>query len=107
MPASLRKKHVCHQRGMPRVVSVGSVADSWLDASPPRVRAERAVVAREARPAEAVACLEARLTHAMVRPHRKQDGVLVGAGRAVGDVACMRKSAMYTRACVRMKYICV
>ena len=55
----LREQHVGHRRGVPLVVVIGRVAYGRLDTAPPRVGSERAVVAREARPAEAEARLEA------------------------------------------------
>ena len=42
---------------------------------------------------------EVRLAHAVVSPHREQNGILVGAGRAVGDVACPRS---VLHACMHM-----
>ena len=54
----LREQHVGHRRGVSLVVVIGRVAYGRLDTAPPRVGAERAVVAREARPAEAKARLE-------------------------------------------------
>ena len=85
----LREQHVGHRRGVSLVVVIGRVAYRRLDTAPPRVGAERAVIAREAWPAEAKARLEAGVAHATVGPHRVQDGILVRTGRAVGDVACM------------------
>ena len=66
---------------------VRGLRDRGPDPDARRVLRQRAVVARVARPAEAEPRAQALRADARVAPERAADGVLVGAGRAVRDVA--------------------